>query len=66
MPEIQRETLEFDVLIVGGGPAGLACAIRMAQLMKESGTPLTVGLIEKGARLSQTRFQGFEVLDSYH
>ena len=62
MPEIQRETLEFDVLIVGGGPAGLACAIRMAQLMKESGTPLTVGLIEKGARLGAHSLSG-AVLD---
>jgi len=34
MPEIERETLESDVLIVGAGPAGLSCALRLAQLLK--------------------------------
>src|SRR5579864_5044024 len=35
MADITRETLETDVLIVGAGPAGLSCAIRLAQLIKE-------------------------------
>ncbi|HEV2350249.1 MAG TPA: electron transfer flavoprotein-ubiquinone oxidoreductase [Terriglobia bacterium] len=35
MPDFMRETLETDVLIVGAGPAGLSCALRLAQLIME-------------------------------
>jgi electron-transferring-flavoprotein dehydrogenase len=47
LPDAERETMEVDVLIVGGGPAGLACAIRLAQLAAEGGETPSVLLLEK-------------------
>ena len=43
----EREIMEYDVIIVGAGPAGLACAIRLKQLKPE----LMVAVIEKGAQI---------------
>ena len=51
MPEEARESMEFDVVIVGGGPAGLATACRLMQLAEETGTELMVCLVEKGSEV---------------
>ena len=43
-----REILEVDILIVGGGPAGMGAALRLAQLQKEKGgEPLSIAVLEK-------------------
>lgn len=48
---MERESMEFDVVIVGAGPSGLATAIRLRQLAVDSGTDLTVCVLEKGSEV---------------
>ncbi len=55
---IQRESIEFDVLFVGGGSSSLAGAIRLMQLAKDRSLELDIAIIEKGAEIGSHGISG--------
>ena len=59
---VVRESMHYDVVIVGGGPSGLSAAIRLKQLSKEKNKDISVCIVEKGAEIGAHILSG-AVLD---
>jgi len=53
-----RESISFDVLIIGAGPAGLSAAIRLAQLARSQNRPLSICVLEKAAEVGEHSLSG--------
>ncbi|MBF0335060.1 MAG: NAD(P)-binding protein, partial [Alphaproteobacteria bacterium] len=48
---MEREAMEFDIVVVGAGPSGLSAAIRLKQLAAKAGREVSVCVVEKGSEV---------------